>query len=33
VFVRARLPEHELSRFGPFLVAEARHDDAGSAAR
>jgi len=32
VFIRARLPEHELSRFAPFLVAEARHD-ASSAAR
>jgi GTP-binding protein HflX len=33
VFIRARLPEHELSRFAPFLVAEARRDDASSAAR
>src|SRR5262249_28660429 len=32
VFIRARLPEHELSRFAPFLVAEARHD-ASSAIR
>ena len=33
VFIRARLPEHELSRFAPLLVAEARRDDASSAAR
>ena len=33
VFIRARLPEHELSRFAPFFVAEARTDDASSAAR
>jgi len=33
VFIRARLPEHELSRFAPFLVAEARSDGASSAAR
>jgi GTP-binding protein HflX len=33
VFIRARLPEHELSRFAPFFVAEARVDDASSAAR
>jgi GTPase len=32
VFIRARLPEHELSRFAPFLVAEARRDDATRAA-
>src|SRR5205807_5154145 len=33
VFIRARLPEHELSRFAPYLIAEARRDDASSAAR
>jgi GTP-binding protein HflX len=33
VFIRARLPEHELSRFAPFLVAEARLEGASSAAR
>src|SRR5262249_21288904 len=33
VFIRARRPEHELSRFAPLLVAEARRDDASSAAR
>ncbi len=32
VFIRARLPEHELSRFAPFLVAEARRDSATRAA-
>ncbi|HST26357.1 MAG TPA: GTPase HflX [Gaiellaceae bacterium] len=32
VFIRARLPEHERRRFAPFLVAEARRDDASSAA-
>jgi GTP-binding protein HflX len=31
VFIRARLPEHELSRFAPFLVAEARHDASSAA--
>ena len=33
VFIRARLPEHELRRFARFLVAEARRDGATSAAR
>jgi GTP-binding protein HflX len=32
VFIRARLPEHELSRFAPFLVAEARRDSETRAA-
>ncbi len=31
VFVRARLPEHELRRFAPFLIAEARRTGATSA--
>ena len=33
VFIRARLPEHELSRFAMFLVAEARYEGVSSAAR
>ena len=33
VFIRARLPEHELRRFASFLVAEARRGSATSAAR
>ena len=33
VFIRARLPEHELRRFAPFLIAEARRDGATSAMR
>jgi GTPase len=33
VFIRARLPEHDLRRFAPFLVAEARRGSATSAAR
>jgi GTP-binding protein HflX len=32
VFVRARLPQRELRRFAPFLVAEA-HAEARSSAR
>jgi GTP-binding protein HflX len=33
VFIRARLPEHDLRRFASFLVAEARRGSATSAAR
>src|SRR5438067_8123453 len=33
VFIRARLPEHELRRFAPFLIAESRRDGATSAMR
>jgi GTP-binding protein HflX len=33
VLVRARLPERELRRFAPYLVAELRHDEARSSAR
>ena len=33
VFIRARLPESELRRFAPFLVAEAPREGATSAAR
>ncbi len=33
VFIRARLPEHELRRFAPFLVAEARRNAATSVVR
>ena len=33
VFIRARLPEHELRRFAPFLVAEARRGGATSIVR
>ncbi len=33
VFIRARLPEHDLRRFAPFLIAEARRGSATSAIR
>jgi hypothetical protein len=33
VFIRARLPQRELRRFAPFLVAEARAGTATSRAR
>ena len=33
VFIRARLPEHDLRRFASFLIAEARRGSATSAAR
>jgi hypothetical protein len=33
VFIRARLPQRELRRFAPFLVAEAQVETARSSVR